>query len=134
MIRDETLNDKRLRLVRERDALGRELVMSAANGDVQNCRRVLEKEILRSLCLKKLQPTDGPTTLSYALTPRQAALSCNYSPPPTEDEKIFTNFVSSGHTPLQAASQNGHANVCRVLIGEFGANVEFQVQELFYIF
>lgn len=132
MIQDETLDDKQLRLLREREALGRELVMSAANGDVQNCRRVLEKERQRSLVVKKLLPPEGPMTLSYALTPRLAALSSNYSPPPTEDEKIFTNFVSSGHTPLQAAAQNGHINVCRVLIGEFGANVEFQVQELFY--
>jgi len=80
----------------------------------------------------KLQSTEEPMTLSYALTPRLAALCGNYTPPPTEDELIFTNFVSSGHTSLQAAAQNGHVHVCRVLIGEFGANVEFQVRELFY--
>ncbi|XP_060860321.1 E3 ubiquitin-protein ligase mind-bomb isoform X1 [Metopolophium dirhodum] len=122
--RDETQNDRRLRLARERDLRGRELVTSAANGDVQNCRRILEKERQRNMNEK---PTgEPPMTLSYALTPRQAAMCANYTPPPTAEELILTNFVSSGHTSLQAAAQNGHVDVCRVLIGEFGADVEFQ--------
>jgi len=79
------------------------------------------------------KPTgESPMTLNYALTPRQAAMCANYTRPSTAEELILTNFVSSGHTSLQAAAQNGHVNVCRVLIGEFGANVEFQVRELIY--
>lgn len=78
------------------------------------------------------KPTgESPMTLSYSLTPKQTAMCPNYTRPPTAEE-ILTNFVSSGHTSLQAAAQNGHVNVCRVLIGEFGADVEFQVRELFY--
>uniref|UniRef100_A0A2H8U1G9 RING-type E3 ubiquitin transferase n=1 Tax=Melanaphis sacchari TaxID=742174 RepID=A0A2H8U1G9_9HEMI len=125
-IRDETLNDKRLRLARERDIKGRELVTSAANGDVQNCRKILEKERQMKLSQMNQKPTGEPTTPSYVLTPRQAALCSNYTRPPTAAELILTNFVSSGHTSLQAAAQNGHVNVCRMLIGEFNADVEFQ--------
>lgn len=101
---------------------------SAANGDAQNCRRILEKERQRKMSQMNEKPTDEPRTLSYALTPRQAAMCVNYTRPPTAEELILTNFVSSGHTSLQAAAQNGHVNVCRVLIGEFGADVEFQVR------
>lgn len=104
---------------------------SAANGNVQNCRKILEKE--RQEIIREMNDPnrETPMTLSYSLTPRLAALCANYSPPPTPEELILTNFVSSGHTPLQAAAQNGHVNVCQVLIGEFNADVEFEVQELF---
>lgn len=125
-IRDETQNDRRLRLAREREAMGRELVTSAANGDAQNCRRILEKERQKKLSQMNQKPSEEPMTVSYVLTPRQAAMCCNYTRPPTAEELILTNFVSSGHTSLQAAAQNGHVNVCRVLIGEFSADVEFQ--------
>lgn len=126
MTEEETQNDRRR--VRSRELIGRELVTSAANGDVQNCRKILERErqeIIREMNDPNRVP---PMTLSYVLTPRQAALCANYSPPPTAEELILTNFVSSGHTSLQAAAQNGHVNVCQVLIGEFNADVEFQVQ------
>lgn len=105
---------------------------SAANGDVQNCRRILEKEKQRKISQMNEKSTSDPMTLSYALTPRQTLICGNYSRPPTAEELILTNFVSSGHTSLQAAAQNGHVNVCRLLIGEFNADVEFQVRELFY--
>ncbi|XP_060848380.1 uncharacterized protein LOC132927810 isoform X2 [Rhopalosiphum padi] len=124
--RDETQNDRRLRLARERDVIGRELVTSAANGDAQNCRRILEKERQIKMSQMNQKPSEEPMTVSYVLTPRQAAMCCNYTRPPTAEELILTNFVSSGHTSLQAAAQNGHVNVCRVLIGEFNADVEFQ--------
>jgi len=106
-------------------------VTSAANGDVENCRLILEKE--RQEIIREMNDPnrETPMTLSYVLTPRQASLCSNYSPPPTAEEQILTNFVSSGHTSLQAAAQNGHVNVCQVLIGEFNADVEFQVQGLF---
>lgn len=104
---------------------------SAANGDAQNCRRILEKERQIKMSQMNQKPSEEPMTVSYVLTPRQAAMCCNYTRPPTAEELILTNFVSSGHTSLQAAAQNGHVNVCRVLIGEFNADVEFQVQKLF---
>lgn len=47
--------------------------------------------------------------------------------PTTSDDMILTNFVSSGHTALQAGAQNGHVDVCRILVGDFGADIEFQV-------
>lgn len=53
--------------------------------------------------------------------------------PPTDEEMRLINYVSSGHTSLQAAAQNGHVDVCQVLIGEFGADVEFQVHNYFII-
>lgn len=43
-IREESLNDSQLILAQEREIIGRELVTSAANGDVQNCRLILERE------------------------------------------------------------------------------------------
>ncbi|KAE9543487.1 hypothetical protein AGLY_002287 [Aphis glycines] len=120
----ETQSDRRR--IRSREVIGRELVTSAANGDVQNCRKILEKEKQEIIREMNDPNRETPMTLSYALTPRLAALCANYTPPPTAEELILTNFVSSGHTSLQAAAQNGHVHVCQVLIGEFNADVEFQ--------
>ncbi|CAH1731639.1 E3 ubiquitin-protein ligase mind-bomb-like isoform X1 [Aphis gossypii] len=120
----ETQSDRRR--IRSREIIGRELVTSAANGDVQNCRKILEKEKQEIIREMNDPNRETPMTLSYALTPRLAALCANYTPPPTAEELILTNFVSSGHTSLQAAAQNGHVHVCQVLIGEFNADVEFQ--------
>lgn len=120
----ESRDDRLRRLGREREARGREMVTSAANGDAENCRKVLEKE--RQIKLNR-KPGREPMTAAYALTPRQASMCANYTPPPTAEDMLFINFVSSGHTALQAAAQNGHVNVCRVLVGEFNANVEYQV-------
>lgn len=107
--------------------MGRDLVTSAANGDVQNCRMILEREKLIQTNQANENPSDKAISSNYVLTPRLAALGWNYTNTPTAEELILTNFVSSGHTPLQAAAQNGHVDVCRLLIGEYNANVEFQV-------
>lgn len=128
-IPEETLNDKWHRIIREAESIGRGLVTSAANGDVYTCRMILErdrlikasKELFKDpVDLTNLSTTRSGTTDRYPL--RSLA----------SEEIILTNFVSSGHTSLQAASQNGHVEVCRVLIGEFSADVEFQVQSFFF--
>jgi len=102
--------------------------MSAANGDVQNCRLILEKE--RLLKISKELPEES-TVSRYASIPGISTGSQNVHVL-TDEGSILTNFVSSGHSSLQAASQNGNVDVCRVLIGEFGADVEFQVQKACY--
>lgn len=96
--------------------------MSAANGDVQNCRLILEKE--RFLKMKKGLSEESAVAFTQSFT----VGSQNFVHTLADGENILTNFVSSGHSSLQAAAQNGHIEVCRVLITEFGADVEFQVQ------
>lgn len=132
-VQSETLNEKRLRLARERETMGRDLVTSAANGDVQNCRIILEREKLIHANQINEDSSDKAIPPNYVLTPRLAALGWNYTHTPSAEELILTNFVSSGHTPLQAAAQNGHVDVCRLLIGEYNANVEFQVILISYV-
>lgn len=107
--------------------MGRDLVTSAANGDVQNCRVILEREKSIQTNYVNEDPSNKSMSPSYVLTPRLAALCWNDTRSPPAEELILTNFVSSGHTPLQAAAQNGHVDVCRLLIGEYNANVEFEV-------
>lgn len=127
-ILEESPNDQKLRIAREREIIGRELVTSAANGDVQNVRLILEKEKL----IKASQ--EVPQNSRLVFTQRKLPeLTQNNMRPPTDEEMRLINFVSSGHTSLQAAAQNGHVDVCQVLIGEFGADVEFQVQKYFII-
>lgn len=126
-VREESQNDKRLKLIREREAIGRELVTVAANGDVDHCRLILQKVKLIEAKKTHLDLPEEPRTHSFGVIPRLATSSgCEQQP--TEEEMILTNFMSSGHTSLQAAAQNGHINMCKVLISEFGADVEFQVQ------
>lgn len=132
---EDTLNDRWHRVARERESLGRGLVTSAANGDVYTCRLILERERLikasKDLFKEPIELTNASTT--RPITTDRNQLSSHSS---AFEEIVLTNFVSSGHTSLQAASQNGHVEVCRVLIGEFGADVEFQVLNYFklYIF
>lgn len=100
---------------------------SAANGDVSNCALILERERLK----QSQQPAKPISTSKYVHTPRFATMNQSYTlrtqSPPIYNDMILTNFVSSGHTALQAAAQNGHVDVCNLLIGEFGADVEFEV-------
>lgn len=123
-----SLSDNQLRLDQDREMVGRELVTSAVNGDVSNCALILEKERR----IKQIQkPIKQLTTSKYGHTPRLATMDQNNilstQCPPISNEIILTNFVSNGHTALQAAAQNGHVEVCKLLIGEFGADVEFEV-------
>jgi len=101
--------------------------MSAANGDVRNCRLILEKERLLKIC--KELPEESIVT-RYGVAQSFATENQNFVHNTTDEENILTNFVSSGHSSLQAASQNGHVDVCRVLISEFGADIEFQVRKV----
>lgn len=126
-VREESQNDKRLKLICEREAIGRELVTVAANGNVDHCRLILQKVKLIEGKKVHLDLPEEPRTLNYGVIPRLSTLSSGCELQPTEEEMILTNFMSSGHTSLQAAAQNGHTNMCRVLIREFGADVEFQV-------
>lgn len=109
--------------------MGRELVTSAANGDVESCRQILERDQINKANEANQELTEDSATASYAMAPRPAALGRNQTRLLTGDEILLTNFVSSGHTPLQAAAQNGHVNVCRMLIAEFNSDVEFQVPD-----
>jgi hypothetical protein len=97
---EESQNDTRIRSANERQVIGSELVRLAANGDVENCRKILENE---------------------------QNFEANQVNQESTEELILTNFVSGGHTALQAAAQNGHVDVCRMLIREFNTDVEFQV-------
>lgn len=126
-IPEETLNDKWHRIIREAESIGRGLVTSAANGDVYTCRMILERDRLIKASKELFKDPIDLTNLST-----RSAATDQYNLRSSAPEEItLTNFVSSGHTSLQAASQNGHVEVCRVLIGEFSANVEFQVQSFF---
>lgn len=98
---------------------------SAAHGDVQNCRLILERERLFKVNQAIHEPSEDRPMSSF-INPRQVLANST-----TED--ILTNFMSSGHTSLQAAAQNGHIDVCRLLIGEFGADIEYQVLYFFYL-
>lgn len=104
---------------------------SAANGDVQNVRLILEKEKL----IKSNQeaPTNSRLVRDVFTHRKLPEFTQNNMRPLTDEERRLINYVSSGHTSLQAAAQNGHVDVCQVLIGEFGADVEFQVQNYLII-
>lgn len=120
----DCLNENQLRLERETELMGRELVTSAANGDVHNCRLILE----RARRFKANQESaEELTTGSHVLAPKPTTIVQNCTRPSNSEDIVLTNFVSSGHTSLQAAAQNGHVDVCRLLVGEFGADIEFQV-------
>lgn len=102
---------------------------SAANGDVQNVRLILEKEKL----IKANHETTQNSSRDVFTQRKLPEFTQNNMRPPTDEEMRLINYVSSGHTSLQAAAQNGHVDVCQVLIGEFGADVEFQVYNYFII-
>lgn len=125
-IREESYFAIRSRLTRERESIGRELVTSAANGDVENCRLILKRE-------ESKEANNELTLLSIKARSNSSINSAEFCQSVNHDrrnysELLLTNFVSSGHTSLQAAAQNGHVDVCRMLIGEFDTNVEYQVQ------
>lgn len=123
----ESQNDKRLRLVREKHIIGSELVRSAAIGDVEKCRQILEKERITEANQANQEPTEELANQNYGLPPGLAALGRNNARPSTAEEIVLANYISGGDTPLQAAAQNGRVDVCRMLIGEFNTDIEFQV-------
>lgn len=90
---------------------GPELVKSAANGDVLNCRLILEREKFR---IDNSTEDQTPVNIVTGLP----------------EDTVSTNFVNNKHISLQVAAQNGHIDVCRLLISEFDANVEYQVQKI----
>ncbi|XP_050526608.1 E3 ubiquitin-protein ligase MIB1-like [Daktulosphaira vitifoliae] len=169
--------------------LGEQLVRSAANGDMQTCRHILE------LFTKRLdasqQEQDNLTSIGIETNSmnnnfsssvpnhsnnnngasssnnnsngiNQLSVSSSLDPPPTNtgasitapsvsltqdsavvtpldgtlqtadrDQPTVTNnslvdYVYNGHCALQAAAQNGHVRLCKMLIAEYGANVEFE--------
>lgn len=93
---------------------GPELVQLAANGDILNCRLILEREKLRIDNQVNKNSTEDPVSVDISGLP---------------EDTLSINFVNSKHIALQVAAQNGHIDLCRLLISEFDANVEYQVQE-----
>lgn len=109
--------------------LGRELVQSAAHGNVLVCRRILAEEKTRRDAAASSQTKSifgQPVTMFNATG---EILPPNEGPP-----AVFTNFMCEGHCALQAAAQNGHVDVCKLLVGEYAADIEFEVFNMLSIY
>jgi E3 ubiquitin-protein ligase mind-bomb len=96
-----------------------ELVKAAANGDAAKCE-------------KFLNPTGQPIPPSQQLDQQPSTSSTGESESnqpstsnPTIASQANVNGVFAGHTSLQAASQNGHLDVIKVLL-KFQADVEIE--------
>ncbi|XP_050439375.1 E3 ubiquitin-protein ligase mib1 [Adelges cooleyi] len=170
---DETILIKKMQLAKLGGAntacLGEQLVKSAANGDTQTCRHILELHKKQD-CVQQSQTNDSGTTSSNnnnnnqpsfsrsssssgaSASPSNAAAasaipatdtsnatqespdeqvsegqkSTQNSPTTGSSSNSLVNYVYNGHCALQAAAQNGHVQLCRMLVAEYGANVEFE--------
>jgi E3 ubiquitin-protein ligase mind-bomb len=97
-----------------------ELVKAAANGDAAKCEKFLNptgQPIPPSQQLDQQQPSTSPTGEQDSNQPSTSNASIA--------SQANVNGVFAGHTSLQAASQNGHLDVIKVLL-KFNADVEIE--------
>lgn len=109
------------RLGCESQKFSQELVISAAKGDIRHVRLTLEKEKFKI----DLQAEDNAVEDEVLFTFATALETC---PPATTREKSLVSFTNNVNTALQVAAQNGHINVCRMLINHYDASIVYQVQ------
>lgn len=93
-----------------------ELVKAAANGDAAKCEKFLNPAGLDQQQLQ--QPSTSPTGEQDSNQPSTSNAAIAAS-------QANVNGVFAGHTSLQAASQNGHLDVIKVLL-KFHADVEIE--------
>lgn len=101
-----------------------ELVKAAANGDATKCEMFLNP--LSNQTDSSNSPTndnkytEGTKDLSLPSTSAGIGPSCSM-----DVEQANVNGVFAGHTSLQAASQNGHLDVIKILL-KYNADVEIE--------
>ena len=98
-----------------------ELVKAAANGDAAKCEMYLNPT-------GQISPQPQQSDQASATTPlsdQDASAPSTSTGTPSGISQANVNGVFAGHTSLQAASQNGHLDVIKVLL-KYSADVEIE--------
>lgn len=103
-----------------------ELVKAAANGDAVKCEMFLNPSG-QSSSQQTSEQASSPVSDKDSSVPSTSAAGS-----PSGIEQANVNGVFAGHTSLQAASQNGHLDVIKVLL-KYNADVEIEDKVNLYL-